>query len=418
MPHLLIIDLPGGNDFDILDAALRGGHEFTFLTSDLAHYRRQSEIAARLDQALACMEIPLSDYGATETTVLDWHRRHPVDGVLCLVDIRLVEAAKLAKAIGVRFISPATAALLRDKSSVRARLREHGIRQPDFLAAEDTASLKQAVQDLQPPVLIKPVDGYGSQNIVLLQDLADLDPWISPLDDMLPAQTEYGFGVRGMSKLLVERYLNGPLLGCDTMSVSGRHYLIGVHQKSMFPPPSFAIRGGTFTPRNSDHEPLEGYVRSVLDAVDFECGAAHLEIIMTPEGPHLVEINGRLVGAKIPRLLNCALNTSIHDALIRLHLDELDPRTLQNKTSDVAVSRWLVANTSGTLKRIDLPEHGGLGIRHIDLLARVGDKVSLPFENADRLGMVVALAKTAERAELLADNYVSSIGLTISEDIE
>lgn len=416
MSHLLIIELPGGNDYDILDAALKGGHQFTFLTSDLAHYRRQAEIASRLDLALACIEVPLFDNDAAERAVLEWHQRHPVDGVLCLVDIRLVEAAKLSRALGLRFISPATAALLRDKSSVRIRLQQHGIRQPEFRVAEDTISLKQAVQDLQLPVLIKPVDGYGSQNIVVLQEPEDLDPWISPLEDMLPAQNDYGFGVRGVNKLLVERYLSGSLLGCDTMSIDGQHHLIGVHQKSMFSPPSFAIRRGTFTPRNDDHKTLEAYVHSVLDAVGFDCGAAHLEIIMTPEGPHLVEINGRLVGAKIPRLLNCALNNSIHDALIRLHLGEFDAGTLLNNASGIAVSRWIVANKRGTLKNIDLPDPNGTGIRAIDMLARVGDKVSLPFENADRLGMVMAVAGTVEKAELIADDYVSAVSLTISED--
>ena len=46
MSHLLILDLPGGNDTDILEAARAGGHRVTFLTATPAHYLAQPDIAA------------------------------------------------------------------------------------------------------------------------------------------------------------------------------------------------------------------------------------------------------------------------------------------------------------------------------------------------------------------------------------
>ena len=51
MAHLLIIELPGGNDIDIVAAALERGDEFTFLSGQLEHYRRQPAVWAALQPA-------------------------------------------------------------------------------------------------------------------------------------------------------------------------------------------------------------------------------------------------------------------------------------------------------------------------------------------------------------------------------
>ena len=63
MSHLLIIDLPGGNDGDVLQAALALGHRFTLASADPAHYRRQAELAPLLDRAEAVLALPADGAG-------------------------------------------------------------------------------------------------------------------------------------------------------------------------------------------------------------------------------------------------------------------------------------------------------------------------------------------------------------------
>jgi hypothetical protein len=58
MAHLLLIEVPGGNDFTILEDAIDLGHQVTFFTADLAHYRKQGEeTQARLALAREIVEI-------------------------------------------------------------------------------------------------------------------------------------------------------------------------------------------------------------------------------------------------------------------------------------------------------------------------------------------------------------------------
>jgi biotin carboxylase len=352
------------------------------------------------------IELPSFDYAELESRVLALDAACPIDAVLCLVDTRLHEAARLACRLGLRHLNPASAALLRDKFEVRRALAARGLTQPAFALATSNAALRAAVEQLGLPLLIKPADGFGSQNIVLLRYPEDLDPLLSPLDDMLPSGVDYGLGARASDRLLVERHMAGRVIGCDSLTENGRHRLLGVHEKEFFAPPSFAIRGGCFTPNRGQFAAIEAYLFATLDALGFDWGAAHTEIMLTADGLRLIEVNPRLVGARIARLVGYALARSLHADLIALHAGEPAPPAPPAPVG-VAVTRWIVASQAGTLAGVDLPPQDDTRIRRVELLKRAGDAVGPPFDNADRIGYVMVCAALRDEAERLADDFVA-----------
>jgi len=409
MAHLLIIELPGGNDVDLLDAAQARGDEFSFLSADLAHYRRQPAVWRAVAAARVLLEVPDYDEDTVARRVLDLHERCRIDAVLCLVDTRLIEAARIAQRLGLRHVDPRTAVMLRDKFTVRERLSERGIVQPEFALAESNAELQAAVQHLGLPVLIKPSDGYGSQNIVVLRDASDLDPLLYPLGDMLPSRADYGLGVVANDRLLIERYLTGTFFGCDTLSVDGRHTVIGLHEKLMFDPPSFAMRGSTFTPAATCDPALpviRDFATKVLDAVGFDNGATHIELMLTAEGPRLIELNPRLVGARIARLASLTLGHSVHADLIATHLGQ-PAQSVDEPKHAVGVIRWIVATERGILDQVIVPTWQDERIRCVEILRQAGDEVAPPFENSDRIGFVMVCGGKRKEAEQLADRFVA-----------
>ncbi len=416
MAHLLIIDLPGGNDSDILQAAKNRGDEVTFLTSDLELYLNQAAIKPFMDAAYKLIEVKDFAFESVLAQVLAVHQLYPIEAVLCLIEIRLLEASKLATVLGTHYLNLSSAVLLRDKYSVRLRLAEKGIVQPEFELATTTQEIKSAVHKLGLPLLIKPSDGYGSQNVVVLQTQLDLDPLISPVEILLPSRADYGLGVKANDRLLVERYLKGSFIGVDTLTVDGVHKFLGINVKKMMAPPSFAIQGGCFTPRNETHAELEKYVFEILDAVGFNSGATHIELMLTEHGPRLIEINPRLVGAKIARLVGYALGRSIHEDLINIHLG-LWPKGLENtKLHQVAVSRWFTSPVAGTLMRVTAPDWVDTNVKCVEFLKKEGDRVLPAFENAERLGYVMVCGEDEESAIKLAERYIEDTDIFIDQN--
>ena len=413
MAHLLIIDLPGGNDTDILEAAKNRGDTFTFLTSDLNLYQSQDCVKPYLDMALELIEVKNFEFEVVLAKVLASHQKNSYNALLCLIEIRLLEASKLATVLGLHYLNLNSAVLLRDKYNVRRRLAECAIVQPDFALATTTDEIKSAVKGLGLPLLIKPSDGYGSQNVVVLRTELDLDPLISPIEIMLPSRADYGLGVMANDRLLVERYITGRFVGVDTLTVNGEHKFLGVNEKKMFAPPSFAIQGGSFTPRNESHLELEKYAFAILDAVGFDSGATHIEMMLTDDGPRLIEINPRLVGAKIARLIGFATGRSIHEDLIDIHLGRW-PLGLDNiKTQSVATTRWFTSPVEGIIKSITPPSWLDGNIKCVEFLKGVGDRVRPAFDNAERIGYVMACGVDEVKAEALADRFIEETDILI-----
>ena len=415
MAHLLIVELPGGNDTDILETAIRQGHTFSFLTQDIFVYKKQVDVYRWIEKALDVITSPSFDYAIVEAEVLRLHQKSKIDAIICLLDIRLIETAKLAQKLDLRYLNVESAKLLRDKFNVRQRLKEHGIEQPDFELATTNDEIKQSIEKIGLPVLLKPSDGYGSQNILTLENLDDYELAHETLAHLLPISTDYGLGVRSNDRLLIERYMQGTLIGCDTLTLNDKHYLLGVNEKLMFSPPSFAIRGGCFMPNKGEWKALEDYLFSILNAVGYDCGATHIEIMLTAEGPRLVEINPRLVGAKIARLMAFSLKKSVHELLIDLHLgiwsiDQLEPSAMQP-----SVTRWVISQEMGTLKSIQLPSWEDEGIKCVEMLSRAGDRVSFPFENSQRLGYVMTSCNSRQDAEALAERFVSDTKIVLGD---
>ena len=136
--------------------------------------------------------------------------------------------------------------------------------------------------------------------------------------------------------------------------------------------------------------------------------------MLTDQGPRLVEINPRLVGAKIARLVGFSLGCSVHEELINLHLGNRVFTDLKPETFQPSVTRWLVSAFNGRIERLELPTWNDEGVKCVELLAKTGDTVSYPFENSQRLGYVMTSCSTRAQAEALANKFWADSKLTVN----
>ena len=79
MSHLLILELPGGNDSDILSAALALGHRYTLGTADPGYYRAQPDLVPFLDTASSILTLP-SNGALWDAALVAAHRVAGVSG--------------------------------------------------------------------------------------------------------------------------------------------------------------------------------------------------------------------------------------------------------------------------------------------------------------------------------------------------
>jgi biotin carboxylase len=414
MAHILVLDIPGGNDFSVIEDACAIGHDVTFVTSDLSHYQAQGEAAAHVLAGCAhIIEVKPYTYDKLEQSLAALHEASPFNAIICLIDIRLIDAARIAERFGLPFMSPDTAILLRDKSRVRERLYDAGVRQPQFAIAHTLTEMEHAIAEIGLPVVIKPVDGYGSQDITIVQSPEDFEAFTQRYNQHTLQPRDYGLGVSARHEFFIERYMRGHLIGCDVFSDGHERKLIGINEKLMYPLPSFAIRGGHFPSHSFDQDIIKDYAFSILDHVGFHVGAAHIEMMVCENIPYLVEINARLVSAQIPFQMAYAFNRSLYIDLIDLHLGMPLSSFEPFDAHHVCAIRWITADRKGRMKALHLPHDIDPTIRRVTIFKQVGDEVQPPLSNGDRIAYVMAAAPTAKEASDIAEYYIAMSSVEI-----
>jgi biotin carboxylase len=208
----------------------------------------------------------------------------------------MMPAYEVADELGRAVNTPRSVALLNDKLAMRTLLRDKGVSAQRFATAARWQDVAALLADFTLPVVVKPTTLSGSRGTFLLTDPAELPAWGRTLADL-----------RYEGPLLVEEYLRGQEFSVETLTVHGVHHVIGVTRKLLGPLPHFVETGHVFPePDTAATRQVAALAVELLDVAGYECGPAHTEIILTEDGPRIVESQARLGGDKIPDIVELA----------------------------------------------------------------------------------------------------------------
>jgi biotin carboxylase len=266
-------------------------------------------------------------------------------GVVVFTDAPIRLAAAVAQRLDLPFHSPATALMLTDKLAQRTALREAGLAAPAFVPVH----AKNFEVQVPFPAVLKPRAGAGGRDTFMVRNLDEL--------------TNAFIGCSPGEEFILEEWLPDrttvPSLGADVVSVetvvqNGVFTHIMVTGRFPFAPPFRET--GSFMPSDlspPDWEEVTALAGAAVQALGITQGILHTEIKMTPSGPVIVEVNGRL-GGGISGLYTRIGGQSLCELAMRMALG-YDVGTLAVvDASSVAFFRIIVAPQSATrLEAVD-----------------------------------------------------------------
>ena len=221
----------------------------------------------------------------------------PLDGVLTWDEARVLQAAKVAAALGLPGGDPDAAMRCRDKHLTREALATAGVPQARSVLVASLDEALNAAGQIGYPVVLKPRAMAASLGAVLVAGPGELaDRFAFARDTTVPGAWRYDAGV------LVEEYLTGPEVSVDCAVHGGRVFPLFVARKQIGYPPYFEEVGHVVDARDpllADTEVLR-VVQDAHTAIGLADGMTHAELKLTPAGPKIIEINGRLGGDLIP----------------------------------------------------------------------------------------------------------------------
>jgi biotin carboxylase len=223
----------------------------------------------------------------------------PIDGVVCWDESRIPQAAAIAADLGLPGGDPAAIARCRDKHRTRTALAAAGVPQPASYRVDTVDEALAVAGRLGYPVVLKPSDLALSLGVVVVTG-----------PDHLRAHFGYTASTRALElpdyqpRVLVEEYVDGAEISVDVAVHRGRTFPLCVARKVIGYPP-YCVEVGHYVDGDDPLLDDEG-LRRVLDdthrAVGFTDGVTHTELKLSPTGPKVIEVNGRLGGDLIPYL--------------------------------------------------------------------------------------------------------------------
>jgi len=244
-----------------------------------------------------------------------------ISGIVAFSDAQLVRCAELATELGLASNSPETAHRLTNKLAQRQALAAAGMEVPAFAplsGGSDRLTCVAAAGRVGLPAVLKFQAGTGSRGTSL----------ITTVDELVDAVADPASGPFILEAYLRDRVEPENQRIADYVSVENivTHGVVSAVAVTGRLPLADGFREtGGFIPSTLGKEEEERVVVASVQAahaLGVTTGCLHTEIKLTPNGPRIIEVNGRTAGGGIPDLLTLVNGFSLIQAAGRAALSE------------------------------------------------------------------------------------------------
>ncbi|MET7507733.1 ATP-grasp domain-containing protein [Streptomyces albidoflavus] len=348
-----------------------------------------------------CAQLLLVDYQDVPTVtalVRALHEQRPFARVFTQTEAAQVVAGHLTDVLGLPGNGAGPTRLLHDKPALRGLLNDKGIGPVATLRAPGREELR-AFTARHGAAVIKPAMGSGSLGVRVIAS---------------PGETDAAWEWRermGITDFFAEEYLKGQEISVETFSVAGRHTVVALTGKDTG---GGVVELGHVVPAAltpGDRTAVTELVTAVLDAVGLVEGPAHTEVIVTADGPRVVEAHSRRGGDRINELVRLVHGVDLEEATYRLALGGEGPGA--PAPQGAAAIRFLTA-TPGLVTAVTGAgaAEEAEGVVQVDVAVEPGDTVHALRWSEDRCGHVLVRAADAATAVRLAREAAARIAIT------
>ena len=326
------------------------------------------------------------------------------DGVMTLAtDMPMRSVAYTCKKLGLTGISYDTAVKATDKGEMIKAFEKANVEHPWYYIIED--STKPLPEGISYPCITKPTDNAGSRGVMLVNNREELE-----------AALVYSSENGRSGAVIVEEYMVGPEVSVEIIVWQGEPHVLQITDKLTTGAPHFVEMGHSQPSRLpvADQEKIKDLACRAVKAVGIDNGPAHVEIMLTKEGPKMVELGARMGGDCITtHLVPLSTGVDMIKATMDICLGQT-PDIAPKFQKGSAIRFFDVA--PGTITAIEGVEEAKAipGVQEISFTKQVGDTAGEIGASGDRAGFVIAQSDNAESAVLACKEVQKTICISIN----
>ena len=340
-----------------------------------------------------------------EDAVLAAAEDYQPDGIMTLAtDMPMRGVAKVAERLGLSGVSYDTAVKATDKFEMIKAFKAHDVASPWFFTVDNKEELKGLESQLSYPCIMKPTDNAGSHGVVLAKCF----------DDLLN-EYEYSRESARHGRVIIEEYLKGDEVSVEVMVVDGKVNILQITDKLTTGAPHFVEMGHSQPsrhPAGTQQAIRELAVKACL-SVGINQGPAHVEIMVTNQGPVMIELGARMGGDNITTAL-VPLSTGIDMVRATIDVAMGNKPDIEPKCHYGSAIRYLdapvgvIAGIDGVDDAKQMPR-----VKNVIMTKTIGDSSTPIHCSNDRIGSVIVQAATADEAVRACEEAMKTIKIEI-----
>jgi len=391
-------------------------HDYVLVTRDPGLYPATAIGTAHpaVEHADEVVVTETNDLAGLLDTAASIAARRPIDGVLTTCDYYLVAAAAIGERLGLPAAPVQAMRTATRKDLVRAALAAAGLPNPRYAVAQGWDDARIAAAALGYPLVAKPVDLNAGSGVRLVTDEAALKDAVGEIH----SATTNTRGQALQRLVLLEEQMTGTEVSVETVTHTGRTTILAVTDKSVTAAPAF-VESGHMVPAQldpSDTIAACDLAARALDAVGLTHGISHVEVMITPDGPRIVEINPRQGGGHIFELVELVTGTHPLDVLIDLALDiGITARPGPRPTAPSAAIMFVLSPEPGMVVAVEGAHHLDTDPGIIRWELPTPATARPPVDNDAYLGHVIAVGNGQRDARKRAETALATIRLVLAD---
>lgn len=339
-----------------------------------------------------------------EKGVYEAAKEFGAEGIMTLAtDMPMRSLAYACERLNLTGISYEGSVKATDKGEMIKAFEECGVSHPWYKIL-DSGNLESTLSDITYPCITKPTDNSGSRGVMLVHNEEELKEAIS-----------YSSENGRSGSVIVEEYMQGPEVSVEIMVVNSYPHILQVTDKLTTGAPHFVEMGHSQPSRlpKEDVEAIKELAGKAALAVGVKNGPAHAEIILTENGPKMVEIGARMGGDCITTHL-VPLSTGIDMVKATINIACGLDADIEKKIDKCSAIRYFQV-PCGVIESIEGVSDAEKieGVKEISFVKNVGDKTGEIGSSTDRAGFVIAQADTVEEAISICEKAIKKVNIEV-----
>lgn len=344
--------------------------------------------------------------------VLELAKENNIDGIMTLAsDLPMRTVAVVSKEMNLQGIDEETALKATNKIIMRQTLKESNVPIPKFYRVKNYEEYLRTLKNFENKIIVKPADSSGSRGVILIEKNLDLQT----LENAFNYSKKYS----KTAEIIVEEYMEGKEVSVESLSIDGEVHIIAITDKITTGAPNF-VEMGHSQPSSLSEQTKDRIKKVAIDgikALGIENGPSHTEIIVTKEGPKIVEIGARLGGDNITtHLVPLSTGVDMVECCIKMALGEKP--NFERKYVKAAAIRYFKSDTGkiADISGIEDMKRKNPEIQEITLVKNIGDYVGKINSSSDRIGFVIAQEQEVEKAIKICNECINYVKIKMEKN--